>query len=271
MTASYGAATRERQLLRSEAAGRVSRVMKLPRIIGHRGAKTNAPENTLAGIRRAHEEGATWIEFDVKLTKDRVAVLIHDETLDRTTTGRGAVRELPLEAIRRVDAGCPKVFGETFKGERVPTLVEALELMAALSMGFNLEIKPCPGRERETAIVAVDVVRKHWPRGAPTPILSSFKLASLEAAAEAAPALPRGYLAEQLGPSWREEARRLACTTIHPGHRGLTRAQVQQAQAGRYPLLVWTVNDPARARELVAWGVDSLITDSPAAIAAAIA
>ena len=81
--------------------------MRIPTIIGHRGARTNAPENTLAGLRRAHEEGATWVEFDVKLTRDGVAILIHDETIDRTTDGTGAVRDLTLAQIRRADAGCP--------------------------------------------------------------------------------------------------------------------------------------------------------------------
>lgn len=245
--------------------------MNLPAIIGHRGAKSNAPENTLAGIRRAHEEGATWVEFDVKLTKDDVPVLIHDETLDRTTNGRGAVRDLALDSLRLVDAGCPAQFGDRYKGERIPTLEAALALLRDLGMGFNLEVKPCPGRERETAIVAVRMVERLWPATAPVPIVSSFKLPSLEAAREAAPGLPRGYLAERLDGSWVETARGLGCATIHPGFKSLTQDQVKLAKRHGWPVLTWTVNDAARAVELRAWGVDSLITDTPAAIAKAIA
>ncbi|MBM3521343.1 MAG: glycerophosphodiester phosphodiesterase [Alphaproteobacteria bacterium] len=244
--------------------------MKLPVIIGHRGAKSNAPENTLAGLRRAHEEGAPWVEFDVKLTKDNVPVLIHDETLERTTNGRGPVRDLTLASIKLVDAGCPAQFGDRFKGERIPTLEEALTLLRELGMGFNLEIKPCPGRERETAVAAVRMVQRLWPAQAPVPIISSFKLPSLEAARATAPALPRGYLAERLEAGWVESAKRLDCATIHPGYRALTVAQVRLAKQHGFPVLTWTVNEPARAVELRGWGVDSLITDTPATIAKAI-
>ncbi len=234
-----------------------------PRLIGHRGARMTAPENTLVGIHQAREEGATWVEFDVKLTADGVAVLIHDETVDRTTDGSGAVAAMTLAQIKVLDAGAP--FDQRFAGERVPTLVDALALMQALGMGFNLEVKPCPGRERETALAALAIVREHW-RG-PTPIFSSFKAASLAAIRDAAPEMPRGYLAEALGPDWLNEARALGCRFAHPGHRHLTRDQVTAAKAAGFPVLAWTVNDAARGRELLSWGVDSLITDCPAALA----
>jgi len=245
--------------------------MWIPTIIGHRGARTNAPENTLAGLRRAHEEGASWVEFDVKLTKDGVPILIHDDTLERTSNGRGAVRDLTLAGIKLVDAGCPAQFGDRFKGERIPTLEEALQLLLELRMGFNMEIKPCPGLERETSRIALAVVQRHWPSQAPVPVVSSFKRASLEAARDAAPAMPRGYLVDSLGRGWVAAAKALGCATIHPGFRSLTAAQVALAKANGFPVLVWTVNEPRRAVELRRWGVDSLISDVPGAIAAAIA
>ena len=246
-------------------------MLRIPAIIGHRGAKANAPENTLAGFRAAHAEGAAWVEFDVKLTRDGVAVVIHDETLQRTTTGRGRVRELTLATIRAADAGCPAIFGDRFRGERVPTLAETLDLLLGLGMGFNLEIKPCPGLERETAEASIRVVRERWPAHAPAPVLSSFSLAALEAARDFAPELPRGLLAAPLPADWRETARRLDCATIHPGKRGLDAATVAAVRRAGFPVLAWTVNRPARARELRLWGVDSIITDRPAAIAAALA
>ncbi len=242
-------------------------MFQTPRLIGHRGARMTAPENTLSGIRQAHVEGATWVEFDVKLTADGVPVLIHDETVDRTTDGSGAVADMSLARIKQLDAGTP--FDAAFAGERVPTLVDALALMASLGMGFNLEVKPCPGRERETALVALDTVRKHWT--GPTPIFSSFKAASLAAVRDAGPEMPRGYLAEALGPDWLAEARTLGCRFAHPGHRHLTREQVAAAKAAGFPVLAWTVNDAARGRELLSWGVDSLITDCPAALARGLA
>lgn len=245
--------------------------MRIPTIIGHRGARTNAPENTLAGLRQAHAEGATWVEFDVKLTRDGVPVLIHDETLERTTDGRGAVRDLTLDEIGRVDAGCPAVFGDRFRGERIPTLEASLALLRDLGMGFNLEVKPCPGLEAETSRTALAVVARVWPATAAIPVISSFKHAALEAARLAAPHLPLGFLAERLEDDFVARARALGCATLHPGFRHLTRAQVDTAHAAGFPVLAWTVNDPVRAIELRGWGVESLITDVPGMIAAAIA
>jgi glycerophosphoryl diester phosphodiesterase len=242
--------------------------LNVPRIIGHRGAKSTAPENTLAGIRQAKAEGADWVEFDVKLTADGQAVLMHDETLERTTDGKGFVRQMTLAELRKVDAGIR--LGPQWRGERIPTLVEAMALMAELDMGFNLEVKPCPGREAETARVALADLAKHWSKDRPVPVISSFKPLALAAAREVAPHLPRGFLAETLPPDWLAQVKALDCRTVHPCWRNLSRPQIAEAKAAGTPLLVWTVNEPARARELVSWGVDSLITDGPAEIGAAL-
>jgi len=236
----------------------------IPRIIGHRGARASAPENTLAGIRAAQREGATWVEFDVKLTADGACILMHDDTLERTTDGRGPVAAASLADIRRLDAGSR--FGPAFRGERVPTLQEALALLAELDMGFNLEIKPCRGREAETARAAVTEVVRLWPAGRPAPIISSFERAALVAAREAAPTLPRGYLVEELPTHWKAQVQDLDCAAVHVGWRKLTRAQVDAVKAERLPLVVWTVNEMPRARELLAWGADALITDCPAVL-----
>jgi glycerophosphoryl diester phosphodiesterase len=243
--------------------------LAIPVIIGHRGARASAPENTLPAIEEAYRQGATWIEFDAKLTQDGVPILMHDETLDRTSSGKGNVADHTLAQLRALDAGA--WFGPNFAGTKIPTLEEAMALMAKLGMGFNIEIKPCPGREAETARVSCDLVERLWPKSAPTPIVSSFRRESLEAAKAAFPHLPRGYLAEELKGDWLAEAKALACTTIHPGWRKLTHDQVRAAKGAGYPVLVWTVNEPARARELLDWGVDALITDKPGDIAAAIA
>ena len=243
--------------------------LSIPRLIGHRGAKASAPENTLAAFARAREEGAAWVEFDVKLTLDGVPVVIHDETLERTTNGHGAVRETSLAGLKRLDAG--SWFGPAFKGERVPTLVETLDLFARLDMGFNLEIKPCPGREAETARATIAVLDAHWPDSRPAPVLSSFKAVALTTIRDLAPGYTLGYLAEKLGRGWIDTARLLGCRTVHPGWHALAKAQVAEAKAAGFPLLVWTVNEPARARELLAWGVDALITDNPGDLAMALA
>ena len=237
----------------------------IPRIIGHRGAKASAPENTLAGIRQAKREGAHWVEFDVKLTADGHAILMHDETVDRTTDGRGAVAGMSLDQVRALDAGVR--FGAAWRGERVPTLVEALALLAELDMGFNLEIKPCPGREAETAEAAVEIVRRRWSVKRPLPVISSFKEVSLTAARDHAPDLPRGYLVDELPDHWADDVQRLGCRSVHVGWRKLTRPQAAAVRSAGYALVVWTVNERPRARELFAWGADAVISDCPGTLA----
>jgi glycerophosphoryl diester phosphodiesterase len=244
-------------------------VTHIPRLIGHRGARINAPENTIVSLKRSLEEGAPWVEFDVKLTGDDVPILIHDTTLERTTNGQGEVRNRSLADIKRLDAGA--WFGPAFAGERVPTLEEALDFMAANDMGFNIEIKPCPGRAKETTEIALTMVKERWPSDRPVPIVSSFSLDALRTAQEMAPALPRGYLVEKLPVDWRENATALGCAAIHPNSRHLSRDQVREIKSAGYALLVWTVNEVGRARDLLAWGVDSLITDAPGDVAAGLA
>ncbi|HET6220602.1 MAG TPA: glycerophosphodiester phosphodiesterase family protein, partial [Dongiaceae bacterium] len=104
----------------------------LPRVIGHRGAAAYAPENTLEGLREAARRGAGWVEFDAKLTGDGVVVLMHDDTLDRTTDGTGPVAETSYAEISHLDAGA--WFGPAWRGARVPTLADALALLVELDL-----------------------------------------------------------------------------------------------------------------------------------------
>lgn len=240
----------------------------LPKIIGHRGARMHAPENTVAGLRRAAVLGAAWVEVDVKLTADGVPILMHDETLERTTNGRGAVRATDLDAIRRLDAG--GWFAPAFAGEPVPTLEEALEVILELGLGVNLEIKPCPGREEETARGTLDLTRAIWPHDRPPPLISSFRTDSLETARRVAPDWPRGYLIDKRPADWRRTADRLEAATLNVnGARETAETIARYRETGR-PVLAYTINDPRQARTLFDWGVSAVFTDTPAAMAAAI-
>lgn len=240
----------------------------LARIIGHRGAKARAPENTLAGLRKAHELGARWVEFDVMLTSDGVPILIHDETLQRTTTGRGSVAAHGLRAIRELDAGVR--FGVTFAGERVPTLEEAIDLVLALGLGANVEIKPAAGHERTTGEAVAQTLLRRWPPERPRLLLSSFKRQALAAAQAAAPTIPRGLLAGRLPPDWREAMQELGCTTLHLDHARVTLAGLATLAREGVPVLLYTVNQAARARELLAGGAAALFTDVPDTLLAAL-
>jgi glycerophosphoryl diester phosphodiesterase len=231
----------------------------LPPVIGHRGAAGAAPENTLASIRKARELGVSWIEFDVKLTKDGHAILFHDDCLERTTDGRGAVAATTLAELSRLDAG--GWFGAAFRGEPVPTLGQALALCAGLGLGINVEIKPCPGREVETAQVTVATLLDVWPRDRPAPLVSSFSRACLAVARDLAPELPRGYLAGTLPRRWRELMAEYACTTMHLNHRRIVPGQRAALLAAGVPVVLYTVNDGLRARRHLEAGVAAVITD----------
>ena len=240
--------------------------MRLPRVIGHRGAAAVAPENTLEGLRVAARLGLRWVEVDAKLSADGVVVLFHDETLERTTDGRGRVAATRFAALRRLDAGA--WFGPAWRGARVPTLEQALDLLLELGLRANVEIKPCPGREAETARAAVAAIRRAWPARRRPLLLSSFRPDCLAAARAAAPEMPRGLLVWERPKEWATRAAELGCRTVHCADRYLTRAWAARIKRLGYGLAVYTVNDPARARRLLGWGVDTLITDRPDAILA---
>jgi glycerophosphoryl diester phosphodiesterase len=232
----------------------------LPFVIGHRGAALHAPENTLSGIRAARSLGVEWVEFDVKLTADDRCILLHDDTIDRTTDGSGDAAEMTLDQIAVWDAA--GWFGQGIVSEPVPTLEEVVDLLADLQMGANIEIKPSPGREAETARAVVATLREIWPDSLPAPLLSSFRPDSLRAAA-AGPEFARGLLLQDLGADWLDLVRDLDCRTVHVAHGGLTAVKVRQVRQAGYPVLAYTVNHRGRADELRSWGVSSVFTDAP--------
>lgn len=235
-----------------------------PRVLAHRGGGTHAPENTLAAIRHGASLGFRGVEFDVMLAGDATPVLIHDETLARTTGAEGEVARTPYAAIAALDAGAWK--GERWRGERVPTFAAAARLCRELGLWVNVEIKPAKGLEAETGRVVAAMACELWrdvPGGC---LLSSFHPQALEAAREAAPGVPRGFIVRQLPEGWQEAMRALGCVSLHCKHQLLERAQAEAVRAAGHGLACWTVNDPAAARKMLEWGADCLITDALDAI-----
>jgi glycerophosphoryl diester phosphodiesterase len=242
--------------------------LELPPVIGHRGAAGRAPENTLAGLRRAAALGCRWVEFDVRLTADGELVLLHDERLERTTTGHGKVRMLPLAAIRGCDAGIG--FGGEFAGEPVPTLREAITVLGELGLGANIELKADWRLAEATVAATAEIMRHHWPAHLPPPLISSFMPRALAAARKHAPALARGLLLRRAGARWRSRTAVLGCTTVNLDHRTLQPTTVAEIRAAGYEVLAYTVNNPVRALDLFRWGVASVFSDVPDLILAAV-
>jgi glycerophosphoryl diester phosphodiesterase len=232
-----------------------------PPVIAHRGVRSLAPENTLAAFQKTPASGARWIETDVKLTHDGVPILMHDDTLDRTTNGKGAVADMTWADMQRLDAG--SWFGPNFAGERIPTLVETLNYVLKNNLHINLEIKPCPGRAQATTMVALIEAAKVWPQDYPPPLISSFDTEALMIAAQLHPGWPRGLLLDNWREDWRDIVHKTGASVIGMGDQNLTEARAGHLVHTRLPVLVYTVNDPVRAKELLHWGITAIFSDSP--------
>ncbi|HTQ01964.1 MAG TPA: glycerophosphodiester phosphodiesterase [Casimicrobiaceae bacterium] len=231
-----------------------------PRMCAHRGAGKLAPENTLTAMRVGHAHGYSMVEFDVKLAADNVAFLLHDATLDRTTSGRGRADAMPWRELSRLDAG--GWHSAKYAGEMIPTLAAIARWARAHGVFANVEIKPTPGRERETGgAVALDAAAL-WRDAEVPPLLSSFAEASLEGAREAVPALPRALLLDEMPADWLDRLARLGCVALDADHELLTREIVARTHDNGYRVCCYTPNDPSRVAELVQWGVDTIITDA---------
>lgn len=247
-------------------------VLRLPKVMGHRGAKALAPENTLASMKAAAEAGATWVEFDVMLTADGEPVIHHDETLTRATGRRSAMAKTPFVEVVALDAS--RAFarqygrrkGEAFFGRadcRVPSLRDTVQCLLELNLTPNVEIKPTRGLAVETAEVVLRRMLSLWPRDRQPPLVSSFERASLAAAQKVAPQWPRGLLAETFPTDWRTAMAELDCVSLHLDWRRTRRVDVAAVKAAGYAFVVYTVNGVHAGRRLLDKGVDCLITDRP--------
>ena len=230
-----------------------------PRVVAHRGGGTLAPENTLGALRHGASLGFKGVEFDVMLAGGNLPVVIHDETLDRTTSGKGSVPLLAYSEIEKFDAGA--WHSPRFRGEKVPTFAEAANLCRELGLWANVEIKPAQGYEQLTGRAVGQMTLDSWRGATLPPVLSSFSMEALAAAQDVAPALPRGMLVKAIPRDWQARMQELGCVALHCDYRNLTRPLADEIHAAGYAVLCWTVNDLAEARKLFDWGVDCIVTD----------
>jgi glycerophosphoryl diester phosphodiesterase len=228
-----------------------------PRVIAHRGGGTLAPENTLAGMRVAKQLGCRGVEFDVMLSAEGVPVLIHDETLERTTDGYGPVAAQRFAQLRRLDAGSR--YGPAFQGETIPSLEEALALCAELGLWANVEIKPSAGRDEETGSIVGRLLAERWNGNG---VVSSFSAVALAAARRAAPPFDLALLSDAIPVDWRERLAASACKAWHCGADADAAAIAALVAAG-IPLACYTVNRRDAAERLFAAGVAAVFTDRP--------
>jgi glycerophosphoryl diester phosphodiesterase len=215
-------------------------------IIGHRGARALAPENTLRAVDRGLE-CAGWVEVDVRLSREGVPVVIHDATLDRTTDGKGPVRDTPLADLRRLDAG---------QGERIPLLQEILDRVGHRG-GLVVEAKE---EEAVPAIAARLGMYGTWDV-----MLVSFHAAALPSARAWLPGLVTGLIVSRPAGDPVEMVVRTGAGTVLPRQDLLSNGLVERAHAQGIRVVTWTVNSEAEVRRAVALGVDGFATDDPCA------
>ena len=236
-----------------------------PKIVAHRGAGALAPENTFAALRCGLAHGFRAVEFDVMLARDGVGVVLHDPMLGRTVRGAGSVAEHTAAELAAMDAG--SWFGAEFRDEKVPLFTSFMDYCKVQHIWMNIEIKPVPGFEAATGRVVAAATQAHFAAEvaagarARMPLLSSFCAIALAAARNAAPGIPRALLVERIPADWQARLHALDACALHVSHQHLTPALAQVVRQAGFDLFCYTVNDPARAREILGWGVDGLCTD----------
>lgn len=234
-----------------------------PILLAHRGDLAHAPENTLPSFMQAIQKGADGVELDAKLTADGHVIVIHDESVDRTTDGKGKVASFTLDAIRKLDAGA--WFDAKFAGTRVPLLEEVFETLGKEKL-INIELtnyfSPRDGLVKKVC----ELIQRHNNAG--QIIFSSFLPLNLKIASQTLPEIPRGLLAlPGIMGLW---ARSFGFMfgdyqALHPHLKNTSREQIQRARKVKRRIHVWTANSPADIQRLRDWGVDGIFTDDPAA------
>jgi glycerophosphoryl diester phosphodiesterase len=222
-------------------------VIVYPRIIAHRCGGALAMENSIAGLEAAARLGCRAVEFDVMLTADRVPILMHDETLDRTTRCAGRVADLSFAQIR---AGDPAV----------PTLAEAIAASRRLHLWTNIELKPATGHDEDTGAIVGRWLAGHWDGQG---VISSFSEKSALAGRHELPAAPFALLCDSLPDDWQARIERLRAVAVHLDARRVDAATAARLCDVGVPWAAWTVNDLATAERLFGLGAAAIFTDYP--------
>jgi glycerophosphoryl diester phosphodiesterase len=226
-------------------------------VIAHRGASGYAPENTLAAFRKAIAMGATFIETDLQLSRDARFMAIHDDTVNRTTNGQGAVHELTMAELRQLDAG--SWFGSEFAGERIPTLEEILQFAKKHDVVFYLELKPGGSWGGEHALIGALRESGEIARV----VVISFDATIIAAARRIEPTLMTGLLYEGQITEPLDKALEVGARQIAVRGDLISPWMLKEAKRHDLQVVCWTINHPAHMRLLMEAGVHGIMSDYP--------
>ncbi len=242
-----------------------------PKMCAHRGAGKLAPENTLEAIKYGASFGYAMFEFDVKLSRDEILFLLHDDTLDRTTDGTGIAAQFSMAELEQFDAGRPQLADRSsfefplHKPLRLPRFADIAAWLLSKGLLANVEIKPTPGAEAQTGAAVAKACWKIWNEFNGTvsipPLLSSFSETALAAARDAVPELPRALLLHALPEDWLTRCQRLGVVALDANFRVLTTDVIATAHANQLRVVSYTINERSELERLRNLGLDCAITD----------
>jgi len=235
--------------------------LKSPVIFAHRGSSIYAPENTLAAFTLAVQQQADAIELDAKLSADGQIVVMHDETVDRTTNGTGWINALTLAELKRLDAGCK--FSPAYQSEKIPTLAEVFEAVGN-QIVINIELKNFSSPIDDLPDKVVSLIKKHGLDR--SVILSSFNPIALIRARFLLPRIPLGLLTITglANVTLRSRLVRFGpLLALHPAYGDVTPELIHATHQAKCRINTYTVNQPDMMQRLFEVGVDGIFTDDP--------
>jgi glycerophosphoryl diester phosphodiesterase len=231
--------------------------------VAHRCGGRAAPENSLAGLDAAAKSGFRAVEFDVMLSADQVAMVIHDETLDRTCERGGRVAELSAATLQGVK--CNRGWSGRFADQTIPTLDQVLERCRALELLVNVEIKPSTGADVRTGRAVAGQVLRSWQQlggKLEDVLLSSFSTDALLEARRVAPTLARAWLVNRIPRNWPEGVAAVGAGSLHCSAARCDAKRLAEVLAAGLPVRCYTVNDRQSAGALFSLGVQAVFTDA---------
>ncbi len=231
------------------------------RVMAHRGFSSLAPENTIAAFKKAIDFGCEWIELDVQLTADNVPVVIHDQQLERCTSGLGKVSDYTLPQLKQFSAG--NWFDPKFSDETVPTLEEVLTLAKTHHTNINIELKPYPGDDESMLAQQIADIINTVGINTEQLLFSSFSVTALQEIKDVLPNIKRGLLWEEMPDNAFALLESLDAYSVHCDYRFLHETQARTIKDKGYAIYCYTPNNPMDVQSFWVWGVDMMITDKP--------
>ena len=227
--------------------------------IGHRGVASLRPENTLLGFNYAREQGLNWIEFDTRLTKDDTWIIMHDAKLDRTTNGKGYIKDLTYAELKKYQAGL--WYTPPYAGEKIPTLQETMELAWNIGLQVNIEVKGAKEEGLDRYVDKFTAFLNKIPKNMPRPLISSFDTEFIIAIRKKFPEIPIGYLIDEFNNNTIDIALKNNFTTINCWVKNIKLEDIKLAEQHKLPVLLFTVNDPKIAAYWIENGVTAVFSD----------